>query len=59
MEVVKLCVHTTYFAQGSRVLLTYPIEGKLRYLRLPAPPDRIYAVRAYKNGKALPLNRTC
>lgn len=55
VEAVKLCVHTTYFAQGSRVLLTYPIEGKLRYLRLPAPPDRIYAVRAYKNGKELPL----
>ena len=54
-EIVKLTVHTTYFAKGKRLCAVFPAGGAFRYLRLPCPPDRIFAVRAVKDGKALVL----
>lgn len=55
VEVVRMSVHTTYMAEGKRLCAVFPVEGALRYLRLPCPPDRIYAVRVKKDGKALNL----
>ena len=55
VEVVRMSVHTTYMAEGKRLCAVFPVEGALRYLRLPCPPDRIYAVRVKKDGRALDL----
>ena len=55
-EVVRLTVHTVYTAAGRRLCASFPVQGAFRYLRLPAPPDRIYAVRALKDGRAVELS---
>lgn len=53
VRVVKFKVHTTYPVTGKIMKAVYPVFGSFRYLRLPEPPDRIYAVRFMKNGKNL------
>ena len=50
-EIVKFTVHTTYFLDGKRMISSYPVNDKLRYLRIEAPVDRIFAVRLIKDGK--------
>ena len=55
VEVVRQTVHTIYTAQGRRLRAVFPINDALRYLRLPCPPERIYAVRALKGGTEFDL----
>ena len=57
--VVRLTVHTVYQAAGRRLRAAFPVQGAFRYLRLPCPPDRIFAVRVKKDGvpRALPAAR--
>ncbi len=50
-EIVKFTVHTTYLLDGKRVVSSYPVNDSLRYLRIEAPTDRIFAVRLIKDGK--------
>ena len=54
-KVVEFKVHTVYDAVGSRAVASYPVNGKVRYLRMACPPDRIYAVRFIKDGKEIKL----
>ena len=49
-KVVKFTVHTLYDVKGKRLRVTYPVRGKLRYLRIAEPMDRIFSVTVYKNG---------
>ncbi len=51
VRVVKFKVHTIYPLKGKLIKAVYPVQGAFRYLRLPEPPDRIYAVRFMKNGE--------
>lgn len=48
-------VHTAYTVGGTRKVVTYPINGKIRYLRLPCPMDRIYKIALVRDGKELEL----
>ncbi len=57
VEVVRQCVHTTYTATGRILKAVFPVNASLRYLRLPCPPDRIYAVRVLNDGKVYDLSR--
>lgn len=55
-EVIRFTVHTTYELQGKKMLSSYNIKDKIRYLRIAKPVDRIFAVRLIKNGKEIPLS---
>ena len=48
-------VHCIRQSEGRRRTVTYPVNGKLRYFRLPAPVDRIYKIALVKDGKELEL----
>ncbi len=50
-EIIRFTVHTTYPLEGRKMLVSYPINGSLRYLRIAKPVDRIFAVRLLKDGK--------
>ena len=54
-EVVKDKVHTTYFVKGDLMCAAYPVNGKVRYLRIPDPMDRIYSLKLFKDGKEIKL----
>lgn len=54
-QVVRFSVHTLYSAEGSRLRVSYPIGGKMRYLRIAEPMDRIFSVRLMKDGKPVRL----
>lgn len=56
VEVARITVHTIYTAKGKRLCAVFPVHAAFRYLRLPAPPDRIYAVRAMKDGRPADLS---
>ncbi len=49
-EVVRFTVHDIYDCPGEKVKTSYAVGGTLRYFRLPVPMDRIYSVKALKNG---------
>lgn len=53
VRVVHYNVHDIYPLKGKKLRITYPVDGKLRYLRIAKPMDRIYSVRLLKNGEAL------
>lgn len=53
VQTVKFTVHTTYDAKGSKMVSSYTVNDKLRYLRIAKPVDRIYAIRLIKDGKAI------
>ena len=50
--VVKFSIHNIVNVRGNRVRVRYGLDGSpLRYLRLPAPMDRIYGIRFLKDGQ--------
>lgn len=55
-EIVRFTVHTTYKHQGKKLISSYKINDKIRYLRIASPVDRIYAVRLIKDGREVKVN---
>lgn len=56
-EVIRFTVHTTYELQGKKMISSYRINDKIRYLRIASPVDRIYAVRLIKDGREISICR--
>ncbi len=54
-EIIRFTVHTTYELNGKKLISSYGINDKIRYLRIAKPVDRIYAIRLIKNGEAITL----
>ncbi len=54
-KVVRFTVHDYYNLHGKKIVASYGINNKIRYFSMEKPVDRIYAVRAIKNGKKIPL----
>lgn len=52
-KIVKFTAHTLYDLHGKKVVAEYPVNSKIRYLRIENPVDRIYAVRLVKDGKVV------
>lgn len=52
-KIIKFTAHTLYDLHGKKVVASYGIGGKMRYLRIENPVDRIYAVRLLKDGKTI------
>ncbi|MBQ3044413.1 MAG: hypothetical protein IJD49_00515 [Clostridia bacterium] len=52
-KIIKFTAHTLYDLHGKRLVASYAIGGKIRYLRIENPVDRIYAVRLIKDGKEI------
>lgn len=48
-------VHNIVDIPGKRMRAIYPVEGTIRYFRMPKPVDRIYKVALWKDGKELTL----
>lgn len=48
-------VHNIIEIAGKRMQAVYPVNGDIRYFRMPKPVDRIYKVALWKDGKELPL----
>lgn len=55
-EIVKFRVHTTYMLKGERLIIRYNVSDSLRYLRIAEPMDRIFSIRAFKDGNELSFN---
>ena len=56
--VVRFSVHDIYQLEGKLVSVRYTLgNARLRYFRLPCPMDRIYAIRAWKDGAKAVLPR--
>ncbi|MBO5360621.1 MAG: hypothetical protein J6B25_07255 [Clostridia bacterium] len=55
--VIAFTSHILYDVPGKKIVSSYHVSGKLRYLRLEKPVDRIYAVRAIKDGEEIKLNK--
>ena len=55
--VVAFTSHILYDVPGKKIVSSYPINNSIRYLRIEKPVDRIYAVRAIKDGKQIKLNK--
>ncbi len=58
-QIVKFTVHTIYETRGSRLRVTYPIGGKLRYLRIAEPMDRIFSITVLSGGAPVKLHEPC
>lgn len=52
-KIIKFTAHTLYDLHGKKVVASYGIGGKMRYLRIENPVDRIYAVRLIKNSRII------
>lgn len=52
-KIIKFTAHTLYDLHGKKVVASYDINDKIRYLRIENPVDRIYAVRLIKDGKII------
>lgn len=52
-KIIKFTAHTLYDLHGKKVVANYGIGGKMRYLRIENPVDRIYAVRLIKDGRII------
>ncbi|MBR6620484.1 MAG: hypothetical protein IKK85_09085 [Clostridia bacterium] len=52
-KVIKFTAHTLYDLHGKKVVSSYNINNRIRYLRIAEPVDRIYEMRLIKDGKAL------
>ncbi len=50
-KVITFTSHTLYDLHGKKIVASYNIKDKIRYLRIENPVDRIYAVRIIKDGK--------
>ena len=56
IDVLRHRVHDVYRANGRRRITSYKIGGKVRYLRMPEPLDRIYRISLIKDGKEVTLS---
>lgn len=52
-EIIRFTVHTTYKLSGKKLVSSYNINDKIKYLRIAKPVDRIYAIRLIKDGKEI------
>lgn len=52
-KIVKFTAHTLYDLHGKKVVAEYPVNSKIRYMRIENPVDRIYAIRLIKDGKVI------
>ena len=52
-KIIRFTAHTLYDLHGKKVVANYGNIGKIRYLRIENPVDRIYAVRLIKDGKVI------
>lgn len=52
-EIIRFTAHTLYDLHGKKLVASYGINGKIRYLRIENPVDRIYAVRLISDGKII------
>ncbi len=52
-EIIRFTAHTLYDLHGKKVVASYGIKNKIRYLRIENPVDRIYSVRLIKDGKII------
>lgn len=52
-RVVKFRVHSIYELQGKKITVIYKTNCKFRYLRMEAPMERIFSIKAFKNGKEI------
>lgn len=48
-------VHNVIDVKGKRKCVRYPVNGNIRYFRMPCPLDRIYKIALLKDGKELSL----
>ncbi len=48
-------VHNVIDVKGKRKCVRYPVNGAIRYFRMPQPLDRIYKIALLKDGKELTL----
>ena len=48
-------VHNIIEREGRHRVAVYPVNGAIRYLRLPVPMDRIYKIALVKDGKEVDL----
>lgn len=55
IDVLRHRVHDVYQAKGRRRITSYGVNGKIRYLRMPEPLDRIYRIALIKDGKEIKL----
>lgn len=53
IEVIKKSIHSLYTVRGQRRRLVYPIDGSLRYFRLPCPVDKIFSIAIQKSGEEI------
>ena len=56
--VVKQRVHTTFPFEGWKNKVRYAVGGKIRYLRMADPQDRIFSVKVFKDGKEAEIHPT-
>ena len=54
-EVVFGIIHNIKTYSGSRKYVTYPINDKIRYFRMPCPLDHIHKIALIKDGKEIEL----
>ncbi|MBR2868632.1 MAG: hypothetical protein IKB88_06180 [Clostridia bacterium] len=52
-EIIRFTAHTLYDLHGKKIVANYGINGKIRYIRIENPVDRIYAVRLIRDGKVI------
>ena len=53
--VVRNYTHDIYESRGKRMVLSFALDGGVRYVRVPGPMDRIIRISLYKNGTELQL----
>lgn len=56
IDVLVEGVHKIIQKDGRRRVITYPIDGAVRYLRMPCPIDHIYKIALVKDGKEITLD---
>ena len=56
-KIITFTAHTLYDLHGKKIVSSYKISDKIRYLRIAEPVDRIYAVRLIKDGKEIKLKK--
>lgn len=56
-KIITFTAHTPYELHGKKVVSSYTINGKIRYLRIENPVDRIYSVRLIKDGKTVEIKK--
>ena len=54
-EIIHASVHNIRKVNGKRKYVTYSINGKIRYFRMPAPLDRIHKIALFKDGEEIAL----